>query len=323
MPTYIFIFSIIILISILTIHPIGCIHVYLLRGILRGRKISYSGGGYRNFQVLTYPRLQFRLPMPYNPHMALVAENRALLADLAQKSCLASPSPEADLDLTAPSPPQEPHPSTDPESASYSSKFDSMPEGSGYNRPLDLVHSARYEDVARRLIMQQSVREIAAAHKISVGTLQTIMRQPGLIEAFEKAKDSVFSNLDSLIRDEKAAPLLRARAQTIRAQTLLAEIMEEVRSRIGGNIAKAADLKVGSETAFGIIDRAKTEVGLNESRTIVSVEANLALHAGTSATAGEAIRESGIDLSDVIDVTPVEPVEVQESDESTEASPPA
>jgi hypothetical protein len=177
----------------------------------------------------------------------------------------------------------------------------------------DLIDQARFEDIARRLLMQQPPRAIAKAHNLSERQLRRVLRLPAMIDVFEKAKESVFTNLDDLIKDEKASPLLRARAQTIRAQTLLGEIMGEVKHRIQGGGARSSDLKVGMETAFGVIDRSKTELGTATVGGGTSIELNLSLQQGTAQVFGDAVRESGIDLSDVIDA-----VSTSKPDESPE-----
>jgi hypothetical protein len=169
--------------------------------------------------------------------------------------------------------------------------------------PSDVIDRARYEDIARRVLMQQSRSEIARAHNFTTRHLRRVLVEPEFIEVFEKARKALFDDIDQVIADEKTAPLIRARAQMIRSQTVVHEVMEEVRKRISGGRAKAADMRVAINAAFGMMDRSKGELGSERGAGSGGTNVNVL---NVSATAREILRdtigESGVDLSDVMPV---------------------
>jgi hypothetical protein len=168
---------------------------------------------------------------------------------------------------------------------------------------MHLVNDARYEDIARRLWMQQSVAEIAEAHGVSDRRMRIILREPGMVTAYLRVKAELFANLDNTLFDERAAPLLRARVQAIRAQTLLSEVVEEIRTRLNEGKASATAMKVGVDAAFGIIDRSGGELALRRgggATVNVNVGTGATFRDGTDALIRGAISESGLDLSDLV-----------------------
>lgn len=172
-----------------------------------------------------------------------------------------------------------------------------------------LVSNARYEEIARRLLMQQRPFEIADALGLTQRQVYNVVRHPGFTPIYERVRDTLYANLDAVLFDEKAAPLLRARAQTTRAQTVIAEVIEEVRKRMVGGKARATDMRVAVDAAFGMIDRSRTELAKSTEHIHTTNVLNV------NATARELIRstinESGLDLSDIL------PVEVVADDEPT------
>ena len=167
---------------------------------------------------------------------------------------------------------------------------------------------ARYEDIARRLLMQQSIPDIAKDLSITDRHVRRLLQKPEMEEIFLRVKDSLLSNVDEIILDEKLAPLLRARAASIRSLTVLNEIMDDIREKVKVGSARASDMKVGADVAFGLIDRAKTELGGPGSNMgghrEVTVQLNLSM--GKDAILRDSIAESGVDLSDIIDIVPTE-----------------
>ncbi len=176
-----------------------------------------------------------------------------------------------------------------------------------------LVDRAKYEDITRRLVMGQKTVDIAADVGYSERQLRRIMHRDEFIEVFERVSAHLNQNLDEILLDEKMRPLHRIQAGSIRAITALHEIQEEVRQRIKDGTARATDLKVGADTAFGIIDRSKGELS-PEGTTTAAVSFNI--NADKKTLLRTVVKEAGVDLSDlgldVIDVTPLEDVPPKE-----------
>lgn len=167
----------------------------------------------------------------------------------------------------------------------------------------EIVNHAKYEDISRRLIMGSKAIEVAADIGMSDRNLRRVMIRPEFIEIYHKVAESFYADLDKVMKDEKIRPLLRAQAQAVRAQTLLYEIQEEVRTRIKDGTARSTDLKVGADTAFGVIDRSKNELTPDGAANI-AIQLNI--NTDKRRLLREVTEESGVDLSDlgIIDVTP-------------------
>jgi hypothetical protein len=171
-----------------------------------------------------------------------------------------------------------------------------------------MLDIARYEDIARRLLMQQPILEIAKELGITDRHVRRILQRPEMEAIFIRVKDSLLANVDEIIMDEKLAPLLRARGAAIRSLTVLNEIMDDVRGKVRQGHAKASEMKVGADVAFGLIDRSRTELsgGMGGTHNAGNLNVQLNLSMGKDAILRDSITESGIDLSDIIDITPVE-----------------
>lgn len=166
---------------------------------------------------------------------------------------------------------------------------------------------ARYHDIARRLIMQQTPAEIAAVYGMSVRQMRRVVRKPEMLQIFRQVHDEMMGDLDKLIKDEKISPLLRARAQAIRMQTVLQEVVDEVQSRIKEGRAKATEMKVAADVAFGIIDRAKSELSTVQAKGGGGgVNVSLSISGDNKKILAQTIDESGLDLSDITDAEVVE-----------------
>ncbi len=172
-----------------------------------------------------------------------------------------------------------------------------------------LVDRAKYEDISRRLVMGQKAGDIAADVGYSERQLRRILHRSEFIEVYEKVAENLNQNLDAILIDEKMRPLHRIQAGTVRAITLLHEVQEEVRERIRNGTARATDLKVGSDTAFGIIDRSKGELSPQGSPS-TAVQFNI--NTDKKALLRSVVQEAGVDISDlgldVIDVTPLKEI---------------
>lgn len=180
------------------------------------------------------------------------------------------------------------------------------------HRAGELLDNVRFEEVARRMLMQQRPFEIAEALGVSTRHIYKILKADGFVDVYNRVRDTIYSNLDGVIFDEKAAPLLRARASTMRAQTVVAEVIEEVRKRIAKGQAKAADMRVAVHAAFGTMDRSQSELA---NRTVKHEHTTTRLNVTADAREiiRSTIRESGLDLSDLL--PPSEPIDVAESTE--------
>lgn len=165
---------------------------------------------------------------------------------------------------------------------------------------VSLMANARYEDIARRLLMQQRSADIARAHGLSPRQIHNILAEPEFVAIYERTRDELFKNLDGLIFDEKAAPLLRARAQAIRSQTVVSEVIETVRARMTAGTAKSSDLRVAVEAAFGMMDRSQTELArAGKGSTTTTVNA-LSINATARDLIRATVAESGLDLTDLL-----------------------
>ena len=165
---------------------------------------------------------------------------------------------------------------------------------------------ARHHDIARKLIMQQSLAEIAADYAMSARQMRRIVKRPGFLKIYRQVHTEMMSDLDSLIKDEKVTPLLRARAQAIRMQTVLQEVVDVVRDRIHDGSARATEMKVAADVAFGIIDRAKSELSNVQTKGGgADVNVSLSISGDAKKIISDTLGESGLDLSDIIDVEPV------------------
>lgn len=168
-----------------------------------------------------------------------------------------------------------------------------------------LVDRARHEDIARRVIMGQKSADIAADVGYTERHLRRILRLPAFVEVYERVAKTLYSNLDEVVLDEKLQPLHRVSAMANRSLTLLSEVQAEVRDRIEKGTARSTDLKVGADTAFGIIDRSKGELSPYGSPA-VAVQFNI--NQDKKALLRSVVEEAGVDLSDlgIIDVEPIE-----------------
>ena len=121
----------------------------------------------------------------------------------------------------------------------------------------NLVKDARYQDIARRLIAGESTHEVAVAHGLTDRRTRQILGEPEMQATYEKAKEEIYGQVDEIIKDEKAAPILRAQAQEIRGRTLLGEVMEKASEVVTapGTDTNAAQIRAATGAAIAAIDR--------------------------------------------------------------------
>lgn len=170
-----------------------------------------------------------------------------------------------------------------------------------------LVDLAKYEDIARRLIMGETQAEIAQDINYSERHLRRMLHRPDFVEVYQKVSASFYKDMDKVMLNEKLRPIHRAQAMEVRSLTLLANIQAEVQRKIDQGDARSTDLKVGSDTAFGIIDRSKGELSPAGTTQIVN---HFILKADKKKLLREVVEEAGVDISDlgiIIDVEPESP----------------
>lgn len=168
-----------------------------------------------------------------------------------------------------------------------------------------LVDRAKYEDIARQLIMGAKARDVAVDVGYSERHLRRILHLPAFIEVYERVSKRMNENLDQVCLDERLQPLHRISAMSTKSLTLLHNVQKEVDDRIAAGTARSTDLKVGADTAFGILDRSKGPLSPYGSPAM-AVQFNI--NADKKALLRTVVEEAGVDLSDlgIIDVAPEE-----------------
>ena len=168
-----------------------------------------------------------------------------------------------------------------------------------------LVDLAKYEDIARRLIMGEKPGEISADFNYSERHFRRILHRPDFIEVYSKVSEAFYKDMDKVMLNEKLRPIHRAQAMEVRSLTLLANIQAEVQRKINDGDARSTDLKVGADTAFGIIDRSKGELSPAGTTQITT---NFILKADKKKLLREVVNEAGVDISDLGIIIDVEEV---------------
>lgn len=165
----------------------------------------------------------------------------------------------------------------------------------------DPIIQARYEDLARRILAgETSLRSLARTYKVSQSEIRRWQEDERFITIYEDAKMRLYGDIDALLKDEKANGVMRRNAAYERATTVLAEVMETVREHnisFGAN-AKAAVLKVGVEAAEAIRRMVDTDRGMKQGGAPTF---NVNIPGGKINVIQGAIKESGVDLSDIFD----------------------
>ncbi len=201
--------------------------------------------------------------------------------------------------------PEPTAPVRDAESPPAPVRSNSLPVGAP---PLPLVvKQARWSEIARRVLCQEKREHIAAEVGLSVGALTNLLNDPDFVSLYVQVQAEFYAELDKHIKDEKLAPALRAQAQAVRAQTLMGEVMEEIRERIKAGKASGTVLKTAVDLSTAILDRSPVfdQVRVQQQKKVFVEKAPspaVNINIGSGAV-GQALKEAGIDLSDVIDVT--------------------
>ena len=173
-------------------------------------------------------------------------------------------------------------------------------DGLGGGSPRVIV-DARYHDIALRVIAGQSVREIAASQGLATKRIRHMMMDPRLQEIYIRERDKIKTDISGLIKDEKAPSIVRKGALVTRAQTLLGEVMEAVHGHIqdadsNGGRLKATMLKAGVDASVAAFNHLEPKGGGPGATTNT-----INITADKAAFIQGVLRESGVDLSDVLD----------------------
>jgi len=164
---------------------------------------------------------------------------------------------------------------------------------------------ARCEDVARRVIREGGHTSMAAlAREIGCApaTLKRLMSSDVYRDVYNRVSDELLGTIDDRIADERLDTLVRSDTLQRRALTVLAEAMAIARGHMadvadGKVVARPQLLKVAVDAAAEVrqVVGSRTGVGANGATVNINVTRNQAT------IIQGAIRESGIDLSDVLD----------------------
>jgi len=173
---------------------------------------------------------------------------------------------------------------------------------------------ARCDDVARRIVSaggQISKAELARQVNCAPQTIARLMSRPVFRKVYNEVSDEVMGTIDDRIIDERLDLTARQDAQQRRAMTLLArcfEIVDRHAAQVidGTAIARPGVLKLAIEAAAEVrqIGTARGGGGVGNGATV-----NINITRNQATVIQGAIRESGIDLSDVLGEMTIQPIE--------------
>jgi hypothetical protein len=167
------------------------------------------------------------------------------------------------------------------------------------------ILAARCDDVARRIVREGghiSITTLAREVGTSPATLKRLMNTPRYRETYNRISDELLGTIDDRIADERLDTLVRSDTLQRRALTVLSEAMMIARGHMlavaeGKVVARPQLLKVAVDAAAEVrqVVSARSAVGATGSTVNINITKNQAT------IIQGAIRESGIDLSDVLD----------------------
>lgn len=168
--------------------------------------------------------------------------------------------------------------------------------------PVSLRMQARIDSIARQVLQCHTVEEIAAEGGIKPKRVREIIQSDEFREAYLKVREEFYDKLDEVIRNERLKPLFRAQAQAIRAQSAVTDTMELIHERVKERTAKATEMRVLMDLAFGIIDRSNNEISLSARKYEKSaVQVNvLNVSPEHASLMQDTFEEAGIKLDDVL-----------------------
>jgi len=171
--------------------------------------------------------------------------------------------------------------------------------------PSNTILRARCDDVARRVIREGghvSMTTLAREIGTTPPTLKRLMNTPLYRETYNRVSDELLGTIDDRIADERLDTLVRSDTLQRRALTVLSEAMMIARGHMaavanGTVVARPGLLKVAVDAATEVrqVVTARSAIGTGGSTVNINITRNQAT------VIQGAIRESGIDLSDVLD----------------------
>jgi len=171
--------------------------------------------------------------------------------------------------------------------------------------PADTILRARCDDLARRIIREGGhVSRAALAREIGCApaTLARLMATDIYRDTYNRVSDELLGTIDDRIADERLDTLVRSDSLQRRALTVLSEAMMIARHHMadvgaGKVVARPQLLKVAVDAAAEVRQVVTARSGVAGNGTTVNI--NVTRNQATIIQG--AIRESGIDLSDVLD----------------------
>lgn len=160
-----------------------------------------------------------------------------------------------------------------------------------------LQTDAEFTDIALRVLAGQTPLEIATIRGVKVQYIRTRLRDPRLQAVYLRERDKHAADVSGALRDEKLPTVIRKRALVTRGQTVIGEVLDQVRTHIAehsGNV-KAAILKAGIEAA----NVAFNHEGMERNAGGSSPDANFKIQADKAIVINQMVAEADIDISDL------------------------
>lgn len=171
----------------------------------------------------------------------------------------------------------------------------------------DTIVVAECEDIARRVMREggaYTMTSLAREVGMTVGRLKSLMATPTYRAVAAKVSEEFWGSIDDHIKDERLDSLVRANAIQQRGLTVLGEILDVVKKHTtdvkGGNVMpKATLIKAGVDA---VAEARQNANALREmARGSTGGTLNITLTGKHASLIGGALKESGVNLSDVLD----------------------
>jgi len=172
------------------------------------------------------------------------------------------------------------------------------------------------EDSARMLVLDSRMRDVALLYCLGVRraseiaervgctlrNIQYIVKDPRFQAIYEETWNKLREDVLETAKDEKVAPIMRDALLGVRARTLLAETIEELRDRIADGGAPGTTLKYAVEAAVAAIDREPGARDRARGGSGAGTQVNVWNVSPEQARATvEALDEAGIDVGDIME----------------------
>lgn len=173
---------------------------------------------------------------------------------------------------------------------------------------------ARCDDIARRIVGaggQITTTELARQIGCAPATIKRLMSRPIFRDVFNAVNDEIMGTIDDRILDERLDLTQRQVAQQQRAMTMLAKcfaIVDKHAAQVmdGTAVVRPGVIKLAIEAAAEVRQIGQARGGAANG---VTINNNISLTRNQSTIIQGAIRESGIDLSDVLGEMTILPTE--------------